>query len=152
LLVNELQSRLEKLENQSSEPPSFVKPDKKKRRRKLGQKPGHKGYSRPIPDHFDEEVDPLREIIAQGDQKCIDTFYSQAEEKFRQAGLKESQIEINQVKSTINIGKTIVTEAEKGNYGTIIVGRRGANNSFFMGSVSRHILTNASDCAVWLVP
>ena len=57
LLVNELQSRLEKLENQSSEPPSFVKPDKKKRRRKLGQKPGHKGYSRPIPDHVDEEVD-----------------------------------------------------------------------------------------------
>lgn len=56
-LVKELQSRLEKLENQSSEPPSFVKPDKKKRRRKLGQKPGHKGYSRPIPDHVDEEID-----------------------------------------------------------------------------------------------
>jgi nucleotide-binding universal stress UspA family protein len=101
---------------------------------------------------FDEEGDPLREVIAQGNQKCVDTFYSQAVQKFEEAGLKESQIDINQVKSTINIGKTIVDEAEKGDYGTIIVGRRGANNSFFMGSVSRYILTNASNCAVWLVP
>ena len=101
---------------------------------------------------FDEEGDPLREVIAQGNQKCIDTFYSQAEQRFKEAGLKENQIEINQVKSTINIGKTIVNETEKGNYGTVIVGRRGANNSFFMGSVSRYVLTNASNCAVWLVP
>lgn len=56
-LVKELQSRLEKLENKFSDPPSFVKPDKKKRGKKLGQKSGHKGYSRPIPDHVDEEVD-----------------------------------------------------------------------------------------------
>lgn len=101
---------------------------------------------------FEEEGDPLREIIAQGDKRCIDTFYTHAEQRFREAGLKESQINIKQVKSTINIGKTIVTEAQKENYGTIVVGRRGANNSFFMGSVSRHVLTNASNCAVWLVP
>ena len=53
-LVKELQSRLE---NKASGP-SFVRPDKKKRRgKRLGGKPGHKGYSRPIPDHVDEEVD-----------------------------------------------------------------------------------------------
>lgn len=101
---------------------------------------------------FEEEGDPLREIIAQGDKRCVDTFYTHAEQRFREAGLKESQLDIKQVKSKINIGKTIVTEAQKGKYGTVVVGRRGANNSFFMGSVSRHVLTNASDCAVWLVP
>ena len=101
---------------------------------------------------FEEEGDPLREIIAQGDKRCIDTFYTHAEQRFKEAGLKENQLDIKQVKSTINIGKTIVTEAQKGNYGTVVVGRRGANNSFFMGSVSRYVLTNASDCAVWLVP
>lgn len=54
--IKELQSQLENLEHTTSVP-SFVKPDKRKRRKKLGQKPGHKGYSRPIPDHVDEEVD-----------------------------------------------------------------------------------------------
>jgi len=54
--IKELQSRLENLEHTTSVP-SFVKPDKKKRGKKLGQKPGHKGYSRPVPDHVDEEVD-----------------------------------------------------------------------------------------------
>ena len=101
---------------------------------------------------FDDEGDPLREVIAQGDKKCIDTFYIQAKQKFLDAGLSESQINIKQVTSKINIGKTIVKEAEDGGYGTLVIGRRGANNSFFMGSVSRFILTNASNCAVWLVP
>jgi nucleotide-binding universal stress UspA family protein len=101
---------------------------------------------------FEEEGDPLHEIIAQGDKRCIDTFYTHAEQRFREAGLEKSQIDIKQVKSTINIGKTIVNEAQKGDYGTVVVGRRGANNSFFMGSVSRYILTNALNCAVWLVP
>ena len=57
LLIKELQSRLKKLEEKTQELPSFVKPDTKKRKKKLGQKPGHKGYSRPLPDHVDEEVD-----------------------------------------------------------------------------------------------
>ena len=56
------------------------------------------------------------------------------------------------MKSTLNIGKTIVDEAEKGDFGTVVIGRKGANNSFFTGSVSRHVLINASNCAVWLVP
>jgi len=57
LLIKELQSRLKKLEERTQELPSFVKSDKRKRRKKLGQKSGHKGYSRPLPDHVDEEVD-----------------------------------------------------------------------------------------------
>ena len=101
---------------------------------------------------FEEEGDPMSEIIAQGDKRCIDTFYTHAEQRLKEAGIKRSQLEINQVKSTLNIGKTIVNEAKTGNYGTLVVGRRGVNNSFFMGSVSRYILTNASDFAVWLVP
>jgi nucleotide-binding universal stress UspA family protein len=101
---------------------------------------------------FDDKGDILEDVITQGDKRCIDSFYSHAQNRFKEAGIIESQIEIKQVTSKINIGKTIVNEAKKGDYGTVVVGRRGANDSFFMGSVSRHILTNASDCAVWLVP
>jgi len=101
---------------------------------------------------FDEEGDIIEDFIAKGDKQCVDSFYIHAKKIFEDAGLKESQINIKEVKSTINIGKTIVDEAAKDNFSTVVVGTRGMNNSFFVGSVSRHVLTNAKDCAVWLVP
>ena len=101
---------------------------------------------------FDEEGDDIRDVITKGDKQCVESFYVHANKRFTEAGLKESQINIKELKSTLKIGKTIVEEAEKSDYSTVVVGRRGINNSFFMGSVSRHILTNAKDCAVWLVP
>ncbi len=101
---------------------------------------------------FDEEDDIIGDFIAKGDKQCIDSFYIHAKKIFEDAGIKESQINIKEVKSTINIGKTIVDEAAKDNFSTVVVGARGMNNSFFVGSVSRHVLTNAKDCAVWFVP
>lgn len=101
---------------------------------------------------FDEEGDEIRDVIAKGDKQCVESFYVHAKKIFTEAGLRESQININEVKSTLKIGKAIVDEAEKGGYSTVVVGRSGINNSFFMGSVSSYVLTNAKDCAVWLVP
>ncbi len=48
------ESRLEK--HQSIIEQTF-KPDRKKRQKKPGAKPGHKGYSRPLPNHINEEID-----------------------------------------------------------------------------------------------
>jgi nucleotide-binding universal stress UspA family protein len=101
---------------------------------------------------FDEEGEIVEDVIAQGDKRCVDSFYVHAQQKFKENGVKESRIDIKEVKSTINVGKAIVDEAEKGNYGTVVVGRRGINKSFFLGSVSRYVFAAASNCAVWLVP
>jgi nucleotide-binding universal stress UspA family protein len=101
---------------------------------------------------FDKEGDPMKEVILSGDKQCVDSFYIHAKERFAKAGMDESQIDIREVTTTLNIGKTIVDEALKGGFSTVVVGRRGINNSFFMGSVSSRVLTNAKDCAVWLVP
>lgn len=101
---------------------------------------------------FDEEGDEIRDVITKGDKQCVESFYVHANTKFKEAGLKESQINIKELESTLRIGKTIVDEAEKSDSTTVVVGRRGMNNSFFMGSVSMYVLTNAQNCAVWLVP
>lgn len=101
---------------------------------------------------FDKEGDSMKELILSGDKQCVDSFYIHAKEKFKKAGMNESQIDIREVTTTLNIGKAILDEALKGRFSTVVVGRRGINNSFFMGSVSSRILTNAKDCAVWLVP
>ncbi|MDX9785781.1 MAG: universal stress protein [Desulfobacterales bacterium] len=101
---------------------------------------------------FQEDVGIVEEIIASGDQKCLSNFYSHAQQKFKAAGVAQDRISIEEVKSTGSISKTIVDEAKKGNFGIVVVGRTGAHDSFFVGSVSRYIVKNATNCAVWLVP
>jgi len=100
---------------------------------------------------FDEEGDFIEHVIAEGDKQCVESFYVHAQQRFKEAGLKDSQIEIKEIKSNISVAKTIVDETRKENYSTVVVGRRGMDKSFFMGSVSRYILDKASNCAVWLV-
>ena len=51
----------------------------------------------------------------------------------------------------MNVGKAIVDEAKKGNYGTVVIGRRGVSKAFFMGSVSRYVLDRTRNRALWLV-
>jgi nucleotide-binding universal stress UspA family protein len=101
---------------------------------------------------FDENGEMVEDVITSGDKKCVDSFYTHAKKKFTDAGLSESQIEIMEIESKLSIGKAICDSAQKEGCGTLVIGRRGANDSFFMGSVSRYILTNVKDCAVWLVP
>jgi len=100
---------------------------------------------------FDEEESEAGEVIARGAKQCIDHFYAQAQKKFRQAGFQENQIALKVVKRTIDVGKAIVGEAKKGDYGTVVVGRRGVNEAFFMGSVSRYVLDKTSGRALWVI-
>ena len=101
---------------------------------------------------FDKKDEDISKMIYSGDKECIDSFYIYAANKFKDAGIKDDQIKIKEVKSKLNIGKIIIKEAAKDGFSTLVVGRRGMNKSFFMGSVSRYVLNNAKDCAVWLVP
>ncbi|NVL91230.1 MAG: universal stress protein [Desulfobacterales bacterium] len=102
--------------------------------------------------NFDEKESDIGQVIAQGSKRCIDLFYAHARHKFKEAGLKEDQIELKVVKRTVNVGKAIVDQARKGDYGTVVIGRRGADTAFFMGSVSRYVLDKVSGRVVWVVP
>jgi len=110
--------------------------------------PGFRDY---CPIDFDETDKDMQYIISQGDKKCIESFFVHAFRKFSKAGISREQIEIREV-SQRNIGKAVIEELGQGDYGTVVVGRRGQNSAFFMGSVSTYVLDRASDCALWLVP
>jgi len=100
----------------------------------------------------DEEPNPdLEQILARGDKACIEQFYPLAKQKFKDVGISEGQIEMKTVKGGRQAGKAILDVALKGNYGTVIMGRRGLNKAFFMGSVSRYIINRVSNCALWIV-
>jgi nucleotide-binding universal stress UspA family protein len=103
--------------------------------------------------NLDQEPNPeLEKILARGDTACIEQFYPYAIEKFKEVGIFENQIEMKTVKGGRQAGKAILDFAQKGNYGTIVMGRRGISKAFFMGSVSRYIINKISNCALWIVP
>ena len=103
------------------------------------------------PIEIEEPTETIDKILIQGDKRCIDHFYSLALQRFREAGFQDSQIHLKMVERLYNIGSAIVEEARAEDYGTVVVGRRGGGNAFFMGSVSRSVLGKSANCALWVV-
>jgi nucleotide-binding universal stress UspA family protein len=103
------------------------------------------------PIEIEEPTDKIDKILIQGNKRCIDHFYAHALQRFKEAGFQESQIHLKIVECLYNIGSVIVEEARAGSYGTVVVGRRGGGNAFFMGSVSRIVLGKSANCALWVV-
>lgn len=93
----------------------------------------------------------LEEIVARGDKACIDRFYAHAIGRIKAGGISEDQLEMKTIKGGLNTGKAILEEARKGKFGTLVIGRRGTNKAFFMGSVSRYIINRISNAVLWIV-
>jgi nucleotide-binding universal stress UspA family protein len=107
-------------------------------------------------EYYEESLDEepsaeLADLVFSDDKKRIDQFYATAVEKFKDAGVAESQIQIQTVEGRRRPGKVIIETAEKGNFGTVVIGRRGINKAFFTGSVSHYVINKATGCALWVV-
>ncbi len=100
---------------------------------------------------FNETTGDLEKLIIEGDKQCVQSFYIHALKKFRDAGINEDRIVIKEVQPRMNVGKAIITELKKGEYGTVVIGRRGISRSFFMGKVSEYVIDKIDNCALWLV-
>lgn len=103
------------------------------------------------PIEIKEPNGSIEKILIQGDKRCIDNFYAVALQRFKEAGFQGSQIHLKMAECLYNIGSVIVEEARAGDFGTVVVGRRGSGNAFFMGSVSRSVLGKSANCALWVV-
>jgi nucleotide-binding universal stress UspA family protein len=101
---------------------------------------------------FDPDTADVEDVVVQGAKRCIDQFYVHARKQFAEAGIAEHQLEIKTVDRLYNVAKTILSEAQTGNYGTVVIGRRGIEKSFFLGRISRYVLNKLSNAALWLVP
>jgi nucleotide-binding universal stress UspA family protein len=101
---------------------------------------------------FDQDTAGVEDMVTQGAKRCIDQFYGHARKQFAEAGIAEHQLEIKTVDRLYNVAKTILAEAQTGNYGTVVIGRRGIEKSFFLGSISRYVVNKLTNAALWLVP
>ncbi len=104
------------------------------------------------PIDFNESDEELKDLMIRGDEKRIDRFFDHAMHTFHKAGIDKKQLNIKTVSCGINTGKAIVNEIRKGNFKTVVLGRNGASNSFFFGSVSRYIIDKTENRTIWLVP
>lgn len=100
---------------------------------------------------FGDGRERLEMVGQRGAHHCIDHFYRKAIERFKAAGIGTHQIESQILKKKLNPGKAIIQAAIQGGFGTLVIGRRGINRSFFTGSVSRYVTNRAENMALWLV-
>ena len=89
--------------------------------------------------------------VMEEDRRHIEDFHARARRMFKDAGIPEDRIETKEACRTGNVGKAIMAEVKKGDYGTVVVGRRGVNRAFFMGSVSKYVLNHTEGRALWVV-
>ncbi|MGD8769949.1 MAG: universal stress protein [Desulfobacterales bacterium] len=84
----------------------------------------------------------------------IAPYMQKAKEMLIKAGLDESQISTRVVDGSRSAAADILDAARKSGCGTIVMGRRGATNvkDYSMGSVSRKVMQDYKDAALWLVP
>jgi nucleotide-binding universal stress UspA family protein len=100
---------------------------------------------------FNDTDGELEKLVIEGDKRCVQRFYTHAFKKFKDAGIGEDRILIKEVKPRMNVGKAIINELKKGDYGTVVLGRRGISKSFFMGKVSENVIGKIENCTLWLV-
>jgi nucleotide-binding universal stress UspA family protein len=103
-------------------------------------------------DSVDEDPSAeLEDLVTGCDKKRIEKFYALALKKFKDAGISDNQIETLTLEGGNRPGRIIIETAEKGNFGTVVIGRRAVNKSFFTGSVSHHVINKISGCVLWVV-
>lgn len=86
-------------------------------------------------------------------EKSIVTVYEEGMKRLEKAGVNPDLIATKTVSGVASRAKAIVDEARKGDFGTIVVGRRGLSRveEFLMGRVSNKVLQLAKEMAVWVV-
>ena len=95
----------------------------------------------------------IQAIVAKSTKRMMREFFVAAEQKLKDAGIAADRVDIiTKAKRKTSVGKMILAEAEKGKFGTVVVGRRGADRAHYFGSVSRYVTQRITDRALWLVP
>ena len=86
-------------------------------------------------------------------KESIITFFNEAKSRLIKSGFESDQISTEIITGVNSRSAAIMHEATKGEYGTIVVDRRGLSKvrDFFIGRVSNKIIQLARDKAVWVV-
>jgi nucleotide-binding universal stress UspA family protein len=99
-----------------------------------------------------EDLNTVGQIIERADRQCIENFMATAMGKIDKMKIHEDNLKTKSQAGKVSIGKAILAEFKENGYGTLVVGKRGIDKRFFMGSVSTYLLTHLENGALWIVP
>ena len=102
-------------------------------------------------DFGEEPKEEIEGELMKSQDRCMDDFYSRAVKVLEEGGLSQEQIETKTKQGGLSVSKAILDEARKGDYGTVVLGRRGENESSFLGHTSDKVMRKADEAAVWIV-
>jgi nucleotide-binding universal stress UspA family protein len=83
-----------------------------------------------------------------------ESMLSEYAERLEKAGVSPSRIDTKYTLESSSRSADILKEARAGDYGTVVLGRRGLSRvrQFIIGRVTSKVLSQADGLAVWLVP
>jgi len=90
---------------------------------------------------------------AQTARKERENLLVQAKGLLQSTGMNEPDFQIKVAMKQKRIEEDILDEIEKGEYGSIILGRRGVSRAqqLLFGSISNYIVHHARNCGVWVI-
>jgi len=97
-----------------------------------------------------EEIKVFEEVLASHAQDMLQAY----QERLEKAGVLSARISTKYARQSHTRAGEILREAKDGDYGTIVMGRRGLSKvrEFLMGRVTNKVLSRAEGFAVWIVP
>jgi nucleotide-binding universal stress UspA family protein len=98
----------------------------------------------------DEEIKTFEEVLASNAQDIFRAY----QENLEKAGVAPARISTKHTLQSHSRAGDIIRQAKDGDYGTIVMGRRGFSKlyEFLMGRVTNKVLSRAEGFAVWIVP
>lgn len=108
----------------------------------------------PSPDTMPDEAE-RRGFIERARTESLELM-EQAGKRLTEYSIPESQIRImvQVCGKLVSVAQLILMERMKGNFGTVVVGKRGVSKreEFLFGSTSSSVMREARECAVWIIP
>lgn len=106
-----------------------------------------------IPREVIEDAPELEELWKNAAGEQIEPVMKKAKKMLLQAGLKEEQISMKIVDGSRSAANDILKAAKRYDCGTIAMGRRGLTGmkELIMGSVTRKVLEDLNEKAIWIV-
>ena len=98
----------------------------------------------------DEDVEAF---VEEAESNVLRMFRSYRD-SLEKTGIASARISTKHILQRQSPAADIIREAKNGDYGTIVMGRRGLSKvyAFFMGRVTNKVLSRAEGFAVWIVP
>jgi len=106
---------------------------------------------------FEQQADSGEEkafarVIEKAGRQCIDNFMELARGKLKEKKINENRLNLKIVPARFDITGAILEEFKNQGHGTLVIGKRGMNKRFFMGSVSNYLIRHMENGALCIVP